>query len=241
MCAIWYQPSGEQSTLRVRIHRPWHRHNSPTVGRNGSFAKEVYRQGRQGRGQDREYPLKGRSPRNCGCCFRKATQRGRGNLWPSRGPQALRQGNPEIPEARQARAPPPSNAHPQTHSLFSFFLARAVHRSCCVGDLCSWHLPHYCSLRKRRRSHSRRPRTGERRHENRLRRSDMQGAHDSPGGAVRHLFFPRRQSIRPRCRRAQSTSMMTSQIRMSTWSAPFMYVRIPTVALPRVRPQRRVC
>ena len=67
---------GQQSTCRVRIHRPWHRHNSPTVGLNSSFAQVVYRQGRQGRGQDREYPLKGRSPRNCGCCLEKQDRKG---------------------------------------------------------------------------------------------------------------------------------------------------------------------
>ena len=67
---------GQQSTFRVRIHRPWHRHTSPTVGLNSSFAQVVYRQGRQGRGQDREYPLKGCSPRNCGCCLEKQHRKG---------------------------------------------------------------------------------------------------------------------------------------------------------------------
>ena len=68
---------GQQSTFRVRIHRPWHRHTSPTVGLNSSFAQVVYRQGRQGRGQDREYPLKGRSTRNCGCYLEKQHRKGR--------------------------------------------------------------------------------------------------------------------------------------------------------------------
>jgi len=67
---------GQQSTFRVRIHRPWRRHNSPTVGLNSSCAQVVYRQGRQGRGQDREYPLKGCSTRNCGCCLEKQHRKG---------------------------------------------------------------------------------------------------------------------------------------------------------------------
>ena len=38
---------GQQSTFRVRIHRPWHGHNSPTVGLNSSFVQVEYRQGTQ--------------------------------------------------------------------------------------------------------------------------------------------------------------------------------------------------
>ena len=33
---------GQQSTFLVRIHRPWHRHGGPTVGPNGSYARELF-------------------------------------------------------------------------------------------------------------------------------------------------------------------------------------------------------
>jgi hypothetical protein len=71
------------------------------TGLDGSYAKVVYRQGTQGRGQDREYPLKGRSPRNCDCCLGRQHRKG--------GETSCRRAAPKPPNERQA---PTSVARP---------------------------------------------------------------------------------------------------------------------------------
>jgi len=141
MCVIRYQPSEEQSAHRVRILKPWGRHYGPTGGPNSSYAKWGIQAGEAvhlrrwyaGRGQKREYPLKGRSPRNCDCCLESGQHRKggetscrraapkpqtRGKLTPRGPPTKPRPCTPstgpgrlpachysQVPEGRQARTP----------------------------------------------------------------------------------------------------------------------------------------
>jgi hypothetical protein len=61
---------GQQSTFRVRIHRPWHRHFGPTVGHKGSYAKCGIQAGEARSGVPTEGPL----AQKLRLLFRKATE-----------------------------------------------------------------------------------------------------------------------------------------------------------------------
>ena len=78
MFAIWTaNPAlGQQSTFRVRIHRPWHGHNSPTDGLNGSYAKGGTQAGKAWQGARSGVPTEGPLAQKLQLLFRRTTQKG---------------------------------------------------------------------------------------------------------------------------------------------------------------------